>query len=54
MKFRNVKNTHTPLQSNDCGANAPKTYASSGFAMWSCTILADHKNTNSLINKELV
>lgn len=45
---------HTPLQSADCGANAPKTRSSAGFAMWSCLILADHNYTNSLIQKEVV
>ena len=45
---------HTPLQSFDCGACAPKTSASNSFAMWSCSNLADHKNTNPLIFREVV
>lgn len=44
----------TPLQSADCGASAPKPRSRTGFAMWSCTNLADHKNTNCLNYQEVV
>lgn len=53
MRFSRIYIKHTPLQSADCGASAPKTRANAGFAMWSGSTLADQEKTNSLINKEV-
>lgn len=51
-KSFSYSNYHTPLQSPDCGACAPKTPTSVGVTMWSHSILEGHKKTNSLIIKE--
>lgn len=54
VRFMPSQIKHTPLQSVDCGACAPKTHTNAGFAMWSHQVLVDHKNTNPLILKEVL